>query len=723
MQKWVVSVVVALLVVAGSAKAQPLADRVPADALIYIGWSGSDSMGPGYAGSHLEAVLKDSKLQEVISDALPRLFKLIAAKEPNAAEPLALFTSYAGAMWRHPSAFYFGGFTPGNPNGPPMPKFAMLCDAGANGKALADKIRNAVTQARPPFEIKVEEQGGMVVTSVGTQSWFGPKKQPIAALTSSPAFKAALAQVQKDPVASVYIDMEAIVRLADQMTAGSPAGQSWANTRDSMGLTGTKRLIVTAGFDQKDWITQAFIEAPSPRKGAAAGLFSTPLGNDILKAVPQTATVMSAGKFDLGGLVSGIRSFATAMSPQAGQQVDAVLAQIRDSIGLDLQTDVFDLFGDEWAAYLDPMAAGQGILGYTIVNRAKNPTKLEASLTRLEDVINSLAKSALGPNAPTIAIQRTPIAGTTLHHLAVPFVSPSWAIKDGNLYLGLYPQVVEAAVEQGGGRNKSILDNEDYLAVRKRLGGQAASGIGFANLPKTAPEGYQQVLMISRLYLGGADLFGAQTPAMAIPPLRKIMPHLTPSGDVAWTDASGWHYKAVSPFPGSDLLTPGGGGQLIIAEQALLVSILLPSLNRARETANRVKCGSDMRQIGMAIMLYANENKGKYPPDLGTLIKTQDITAEVFVCPSGNNQFPRAANLAMDDQVKWVNEHSDYIYLGAGMNVTAGAETILLYEKPGAHGGQGMNILYGDGHAEFQQMPYAMQAIEKQKANKKGGVR
>src|SRR5690242_21589982 len=52
---------------------------------------------------------------------------------------------------------------------------------------------------------------------------------------------------------------------------------------------------------------------------------------------------------------------------------------------------------------------------------------------------------------------------------------------------------------------------------------------------------------------------------------------------------------------------------VVIGIIALLISILLPSLNRARETANRVKCGSNLRQIGQAIMLYANENRGNYP--------------------------------------------------------------------------------------------------------------
>jgi prepilin-type N-terminal cleavage/methylation domain-containing protein/prepilin-type processing-associated H-X9-DG protein len=113
---------------------------------------------------------------------------------------------------------------------------------------------------------------------------------------------------------------------------------------------------------------------------------------------------------------------------------------------------------------------------------------------------------------------------------------------------------------------------------------------------------------------------------------------------------------------------------VVIGIIALLISILLPSLNRARETANRVKCSSNLRQIGQALLLYANENKGAYPRTLASatggttwgtgttdadpfnpgvpagtdvqldditaavflLIRTQDIGSEVFTCPSSN---------------------------------------------------------------------------------------
>ncbi len=49
---------------------------------------------------------------------------------------------------------------------------------------------------------------------------------------------------------------------------------------------------------------------------------------------------------------------------------------------------------------------------------------------------------------------------------------------------------------------------------------------------------------------------------------------------------------------------------VVIGIIALLVSILLPSLARAREAANTVKCSSGLRQIGLALLMYTNDNKG-----------------------------------------------------------------------------------------------------------------
>jgi len=52
---------------------------------------------------------------------------------------------------------------------------------------------------------------------------------------------------------------------------------------------------------------------------------------------------------------------------------------------------------------------------------------------------------------------------------------------------------------------------------------------------------------------------------------------------------------------------------VVIGIITVLVSLLLPALNRARESANAIVCSSNMRQIGLAIMLYVGNNKNQLP--------------------------------------------------------------------------------------------------------------
>jgi prepilin-type N-terminal cleavage/methylation domain-containing protein len=230
---------------------------------------------------------------------------------------------------------------------------------------------------------------------------------------------------------------------------------------------------------------------------------------------------------------------------------------------------------------------------------------------------------------------------------------------------------------------------------------------------------------------------------------------------------------------------------VVIGIIALLISILLPSLNRAREQANRAKCSNNLRQIALAAMMYANAevrtgsfprtywdkgaalNAGTQgaglpnsfasngPGDPGSnnipasfflILKTQEITADVFTCPStqaeraygpgqslgvqDSSNFPAipqnlsysyACPFPSDQAIKggwkFTNSLGSDYPLAADMNPgnTGGpaatpnkvtqpkyddARKVMARGNSNNHQQEGQQVVYCDAHVEFQQTPF-----------------
>jgi len=143
----------------------------------------------------------------------------------------------------------------------------------------------------------------------------------------------------------------------------------------------------------------------------------------------------------------------------------------------------------------------------------------------------------------------------------------------------------------------------------------------------------------------------------------------------------------------------------------LLLALLLPPLNRAREQSRRAACAVNMRQIGQAMMIYASANNGHFPDHLDRVLAY--VGPAALVCPStdhtpvqGPTPAAQAASLATPG-------HVSYVYVGETYTTAAlvnASTTIVLYEPLSDHG-DGANVLYADGHVAYLAAGPALAAI------------
>jgi len=135
----------------------------------------------------------------------------------------------------------------------------------------------------------------------------------------------------------------------------------------------------------------------------------------------------------------------------------------------------------------------------------------------------------------------------------------------------------------------------------------------------------------------------------------------------------------------------------------LIVSILIPPRHPGREYAYRVICWGNMRDLGIAMQIYASDYDNNYPTadkwcDL--LLQYALITEEKFVCREAfnkGNQQP--CHYAINPNCE-PNSPDDIVLLfetKGGWNKFGGPE-ILTTEN---HKGKGCNVLFNDGRVEF----------------------
>ncbi len=174
---------------------------------------------------------------------------------------------------------------------------------------------------------------------------------------------------------------------------------------------------------------------------------------------------------------------------------------------------------------------------------------------------------------------------------------------------------------------------------------------------------------------------------------------------------------------------------VVIAIIGILAGILLPALSRARESGRRTQCASNLKQIGLGIIMYSNENQETFPvsttapinmTSLNLIYPTYVSERRVFKCPSDATFVTIAETASITSADAFDTDECSYGYdsthspgddpgvaIASDRPSTGAGDPLSLAGNSPNHGGvandfatadqagDGQNVLYIDGHVEW----------------------
>ena len=369
--------------------------------------------------------------------------------------------------------------------------------------------------------------------------------------------------------------------------------------RDLLTSIGVNQFVSAAsvsGFDEEGILSRGFVDLGG---WPAGSMELPPLTAADLKPIPGNSEFATVVRFDLGWIYRWAIGTAVRLNP--AEDIREKIKQVEPLLGFQIESDLVASLGDVWTIHSTP---GGGLLPmsglvFTVTVRDQE------NLAKVQEKLLELSRSLLSQeDQPPFAIETKTVREIEVHHVQ-PHGSvawdPAWAVIDGRLVVAATLQGLKFHIAREGKKSLAELP-----AVAKRL----ESGpmmLSYQDSLTSIRQMFAAVQTFAPMLIGQLAAQGINVELPTLPDLDAIESHILPRIDTTRRTERGFESDSTSTVP---LASVGVGSPATVG---ILVALLLPAVQQAREAARRNQSMNKLKEIGLAMQNHHDANR-KFPP-------------------------------------------------------------------------------------------------------------
>ena len=201
----------------------------------------------------------------------------------------------------------------------------------------------------------------------------------------------------------------------------------------------------------------------------------------------------------------------------------------------------------------------------------------------------------------------------------MPF-SPCWCVTDAEVVFALYPQAVKAHLDGLGTRPS--LDQVPEVA-REFARGQRPMIIQYRDTAASIRSVYPLLQVALSTLSSGLRSAGFSLDPSLLPSATSLTRHIRPAVSMAQTNKQGFEIESHETLPGGS----------VGATAPVLIALMLPAVQAAREAARRAQGINQLKQIMLALLNYES-TYGRFPAAYNTDAQGKPLLSwRVFILP------------------------------------------------------------------------------------------